>query len=292
MYFMFGELYALATALIRGFSAIPTRKGLNDSNPITSASIAMLIRTIFLWAVLLIWHPEDILKLNDLIFFVLAGLFAPGVAMIFRDTGFKRLGVTITYPIIGTNTFFSMILAVILLGEKATPFLVLGAVLIFGGLLLLTRQEEGVQRSWRKRDLLLPITAALLFAVSVNLRKIGLRRSSSPFLGAAVTSTVSFLVLLVYLGSLRLRRGGRVVKISKDSMIYFLIAGIASGVAFMLYFLSLSASNIIRIQPISSTNPLFSIFFSYFLLREEEKVTSKIISGALLIMGGVFLLFL
>ena len=73
----------------------------------------------------------------------------------------------------------------------------LGAVLIFVGVTLLTK--GGSQENWRKRDLIYPVAAAILFALSTNLRKIGLTSIESPVVGAAITSLVSLVTLLVFI---------------------------------------------------------------------------------------------
>ena len=288
---MYGELYAVATALLRGFSAIPTKKGLRYSNPSTSALFSLIINTALQWSIAFTLYPVGQFFTRGVGYFVLAGIFAPGIARVFRDTGFKRLGVTITYPIVSTNTFFSIVLAIIFLDEEITIYLAAGAILIFIGVNVLAWQGE-TRVAWKKKDLLIPVIAALLFACSTNLRKIGLRRIEHPVIGAAITSTVSLTVVVIFILIDGARRDSRVLELPKEAVRFFVVAGIGSSVAFLLYFMALSASNVIKIQPIANTNPLFAILFSYFFLREEEQITPKVALSSLLIVSGIALIFL
>jgi len=287
---LYAELYAVATAFLRGFSAIPIKKGLKNSNPITNVFIYLTINTFLLWSITFAYYPLKQLFFKGFEYFVLAGFFAPGISQIFRDAGFKRLGVAITYPIVSINTLFSMIIAIIFLNEKITIYIVLGSILTFLGVFTLTWQRDSKFRL-PKKDLYLPILSALFFACSVNLREIGLSKIKYPIIGAAITSTVSFMILLIHILIMKVRKKYWILQLHKDAVKFFIFSGIISCIAFLLYFIALSKSNVVVVQPIASTRPLFAALFSYFLLKEEEKITRKIILGSLLIVSGIIFLF-
>jgi uncharacterized membrane protein len=286
---LLGEIFAIATAVLRGFAVIPIRKGLEQSTPTTSALIYLIINTVILWGITIIFYPLDSIVTEGTIYFVLAGLAAPGIAARFRDMGLKRLGVTLTSPIVGTTIFISMTMAVLFLGESLTLMLILGAVLIFIGVNLLTRSVS--QTEWQKRDLIYPIAAAVLFALSTNLRKIGLMKIEYPVVGAAITSTVSLSLLLFFIAISRIR-GTKdwAVELNSQSLKNFGVAGFISSVAFLFYFMALNSSYIVKIQPISGSNPLFALIFSYIFLRDMERVNSRTVLATLLVISGIFLI--
>lgn len=288
---MLGEIYAIATAILRGFAVIPIRKGLKQSTPTTSALIYLAINTAILWGIVALFYPLYSIMTEGTIYFVLAGVAAPGIAARFRDVGIKRLGVTLTSPIVGTTTFISMTLAVLFLGESLTLPLILGAVLIFIGVNFLTR--GGSQTEWRMRDLVYPIAAAVLFALSTNLRKIGLMKIEYPVVGAAITSAVSLATLLAFIAISRVRgTDGWAVELNSQSLKYFGFSGFISSVAFLFYFMALNSSYIVKIQPISGSNPLFALIFSYIFLRDVERVNSRTVLATLLIVSGIALITL
>ena len=286
---MSAELFALVTAFLRGFSTIPTRKGLQQGTAQSSALVYLLINTTFLWGLTLLFYPLDRLTTRGLEYFVLAGIFAPGIARMFRDMGIFRLGVAVTSPIVATNTLFAVLFATVFLQEPLTLSLIVGAIFVVAGVNIVS-YRRGVQRV-RWHDLMYPLIAALLFAASTNIRKVGLQTSDIPILGAAVTSSVS--LLLLYVSSLWSReRHESLLKLNVNAAKYFVISSITSSIAFLFYFLSLSQGLLVRVQPIAATNPLFAIFFSYLLLPDMERVTLLIVVGAILIFIGILFVIL
>ena len=289
---MYPEIYVLITAILRGLSTIPTRKGLKYSNPNTSALTYLVFNTVMLWVMTLVLYPIDQIEFAGMRYFVLAGICAPGLARIFRDTGIERLGVTVSSPIVSTNTMFSVIIAIVFLGEEITLPLVAGALMIFLGVNLITWQN-GRQTQWNKKDIMYPLTAALMFASSTTFRKIGLNQIGFPLVGAAITSTVSLMVLTVSLLATRLRgSAGPNLKFNREAVKWFSISSIISSVAYIFYFTALSASNVTKVQPIAGTNPLWAILFSYLFLKGTETINSRIVVGTVVIVLGVAFVFL
>ena len=288
---MYAEIFALLTAMLRGFSSIPTKMGLEYSNPNTSAFTYLLFNTVFLWFMTAMLYPLDEIGIEGLGYFILAGICAPGLARIFMDTGVKRLGVTVSSPIVSTNTLFSVLIAIIFLGEEITYFIIAGALMIFVGVNLITWRNRN-NNDWHKKDVIFPLTAAFFFALSTNLRKIGLNQMEYPIAGAAITSTVSLIILICsLLVGRQMNSIGITLKLNKVAMKYFSLASVTSSVAYLLYFLALSGSKITRIQPIGGTNPLWAIIFSYIFLRETERITLRIVLGAVMIVLGIALIF-
>lgn len=286
---MSAELFALATALLRGFSTVPTRKGLQHSTAQSSALVYLVINTTFLWGLTFLLYPLDQLTLQGFEYFVLAGIFAPGIARTFRDVGIFRLGVAVTSPVVATNTLFAVIFATLFLHEPLTVSLIVGALFVVAGVNLVSYRRGRHRIRWH--DLVYPLTAALLFAASANIRKVGLQVSDLPILGAAVTSSVSLLVL--YMTSFLARdRRRSALKLSRAALRYFVVSSITSSIAFVLYFLSLSQGLLVQVQPIAATNPLFALFFSHLLLKDMERVTLPIVAGAGLIFIGILFVLL
>lgn len=146
-------------------------------------------------------------------------------------------------------------------------------------------------RAWRRRDLIHPLIAALLFAASTNIRKVGLQTSELPILGAAVTSSISLIILY---SAFFLSRGhhGNVLMLNRVALRYFVVSNITSSIAFLLYFFSLSQGLLVRVQPIAATNPLFALLFSHLFLKDVEKVNFQIVMGAALIFMGIIFVLL
>jgi drug/metabolite transporter, DME family len=57
-------------------------------------------------------------------------------------------------------------------------------------------------------------------------------------------------------------------------------------------YYALDLGKVSVVIPISSTGPLFSLIFAALFLRDVERVTSRIVLSAVMIIGGVVLLTL
>jgi uncharacterized membrane protein len=289
---LYGELYAIATAFLRGFAVVPIRRGLKHSNPNTSAFIFLVINTLVLWFISALIYPLKEVASNGFEYFILAGLVGPGIPVIFRDIGINRLGITITSPIVSTSTFFSMLIAITFLGEKITSLLLMGVFLIFVGINILTWQT-GSRRDWKKKDLIFPVISAILFSISVSLRKVGLLQFNYPVMGAAITSSFSLINILSTLLFSKIRNiESWKLDLNREAIKFFGVSGFAMSVAFGFYFLALSSSYLVKIQPIAGTNPLFAMIASFIFLRDVEDINFRVILGTIITVFGIILITL
>jgi len=108
-----------------------------------------------------------------------------------------------------------------------------------------------------------------------------------PYVGAAIATTTSlviFAVALLAMGKIRLIRPQR------KSLPFFGCAALVSATAQILNFTALSMGEVTTMVPLLETTPLFTVLFSAIFLRDLEKVTPRILLGALLMMGGVVII--
>jgi uncharacterized membrane protein len=81
-----------------------------------------------------------------------------------------------------------------------------------------------------------------------------------------------------------------VLHMERRSFLYFLAAGLSATSAQILNFVALGGGQVSSIIPLLNTTPLFIVVFSRLFLRGVEKVTSRIIIGAILMVTGVVLI--
>lgn len=72
--------------------------------------------------------------------------------------------------------------------------------------------------------------------------------------------------------------------------LYFAAGGIFSAGGVILLFQALSRGTVVVVSPIAATNPLFTLFFAAMLLRGVERITARIVAGAVLVVLGVVVL--
>jgi len=66
--------------------------------------------------------------------------------------------------------------------------------------------------------------------------------------------------------------------------------GIFSACGVLLMFLALQRGEVVAVSPVLATNPLFTLVFAVVLLRGMERITLRVVAGALLVVAGVIVL--
>jgi uncharacterized membrane protein len=184
----------------------------------------------------------------------------------------------------GSTPLFSVSLAVLLLKEEITGLVLGGAIFIVLGIALITEQREEGQG--RLKDIIFPLGSALLFGFSPIIRKWGISGLAYPFLGAAVTTSTS-LVILLTMSSLLHGRGWLVF--SRRSFRYFVFSGLATTVALPVFYYALMWGQVVVVGPLSNTAGFFIVLFSHLFLRRAEKITLRVWAGCLAVLAGATL---
>lgn len=280
------EVIAIVSAMGWAGDGVLVRMGARTSNVYAAAFLSYSVAAAGLWAYLLVTTPLHLLGSPATIYFVLSGCLQPLLARIFYYIAITRLGVSRAGPLRGISPLFALILAVIFLHERPAAAVYAGTLLIVAGVWLLSsRGSEGGE--CRPFDIVFPVAAALVAAVSQNLRRGGLLIFPDPYVGAAVATTTSlvlFAAALAVVGRLRLIVPGR------QSLPFFGAAALLSAVAQVLNFAALSKGEVSVMVPLLDTTPLFILLFSAIFLKELEKVTTRIVFGTLLMVAGVVII--
>jgi uncharacterized membrane protein len=284
-------LFSLLSAFAFAFHAIFVKFGLKDSDPLSGTLISSLINVGFLWVLTLLFVPFETFFKEGIIYLVIGGMLAPSLARVFLYTGFERVGVSITAPIRTTFPIVSSVLAIIFLNEPLT--FPIGAAIIFTvlGTALLSLSSSGLrlpsELQWKKKDLIFPFTAAIFYGVSHFIRKIGMATIPSGITAATVVTTVS---LLFYVLSLPLIKQKRTMVMSKRSILYFSLGGIAGSFGQMFILSALRLGRVSVVTPIAGITPIFVLLMTYLFFRKSERINALVVAGVVSIVLGVVLL--
>lgn len=281
---------ALITAFFYAVNSICIRRGLPGSTPTTAAVVSLSVSASIFVLLFFIFVPFRDLRSPATPVFVLAGILAPGIFRFLSYTGVDRLGVTISTPISNSQTFVAVAIGVLILGEPITASLIAGTLLIGAGVILLTSEAHKgkpaqATRIVSKKDLLFPISAALVRGTSEALRKEGLTLLALPLFGTMVANLTGFLTSMVIMGV----TGGRRLSLvgTPRSYLMFVLGGMASATAWVASFNALVRGDLVRVAPLITTSPLFALALSYVFLRQMERFTWKIIVGTVTIVTGI-----
>jgi drug/metabolite transporter, DME family len=198
------------------------------------------VNALFLWFYVALFVDSIDLWTPANLIFVLVGIFVPGVARFFMFRGMERLGASITSCLTNTTPLFATCFAILFLQERPTITNLLGTLCIVAGIIALS--WKGATKTWRTSDLLLPLTAAFLFAARDNMVRFGLLHIESPIVGAVIAATTSFLTMsLIYLAFEEKRPLGKSVA---RGFALFAVAGFMNFLSYVFAYTALSMERV------------------------------------------------
>lgn len=296
---MLGEFAALGAAVSWTVSALLYGRALSETKPVSANIVRLTLTSAVLLVFMVVTGMLGVLAGLPMSVVVLAGvsgIIGLGLGDTLYMVSLKMIGVARAVPVTCTYPLFNLLWVALLGGESVTWSVALGAVVIVLGIWLLSleggRDASGLERKVLGKGLALALATALLWSVSIAM--MGLAVESTPNLNDALAiNTVRVLTIGVSLaisapivdralGFLKMRR----------TTVVALIAGGIVALGLGWFFLAYSFIDTLqsRAVPISSTTPLFSTFASVLLLH--EKVNIKNAMGSIMIVAGIFIIFL
>ena len=130
--------------------------------------------------------------------------------------------------------------------------------------------------------------AALAYGGSQVLTRQAIGHLAPPLVGSLIAlfwGTLGFAIL-----SAR-NLGGRGDHFRRGTL-FFAAGGVFSAMGVLLMFFALGRGQVVVISPVLATNPLFTLLFASIFLRGMERITPRIVLGALLVVSGVAVLSL
>jgi DME family drug/metabolite transporter len=297
---MIGELAALGTAICWTVSAVLYKKALLKTRPIsanivrcTGTSIALVVA---LGAIGKIGTLVDV-SLYAIILTSVSGIVGLGLGDTLYMTSLNLVGVTRAVPITCTYPLFSILLAIFLQKEVVTSQVVLGAVVIVLGIWLLSQEEQKDTNRLYRKDLIkgvaFSLATAAIWAVSIALINMAVTLPETTSLDHALAvNTIRILATAVFLlGSTPITdKSFEFLKMKRGTLLAVVSGGlVALAVGWFLLAMSFLYIPESQAVPISSTSPLFAVIAGIIFLHEP--VTAKIVAGSLIVVVGIFLIF-
>ena len=131
------------------------------------------------------------------------------------------------------------------------------------------------------------LLSAVFAALVAIFAKIGIKGVDSD-LATAIRTT---LILLIVWGIVLVKgSANQIGTLTRQSWIFILLSGCATGLSWLFYFRALQIGEVSKVAPIDKLSVALAIVISIVFLH--EKLTWQEGAGALLIIGGTFLLIL
>ncbi len=198
--------------------------------------------------------------------------------------GLKMVDASLASPLSSTSPFFVIVMSFLFIGERITAGIILGAVLIFAGVVLLGRKEGNGERS--RRGILLVSIAPFFWAITIVLYRVALR-SIDIYTANAIRMTILGGTMCLYV---RLKRipcfGGKKSSVA-DAAGAGIFNYVIGGTAFLFGLVLIGAS---KASAISAGTPFFTMLFAALFIHERIKRTY--IYGGVLVVAGLIVLSL
>jgi drug/metabolite transporter (DMT)-like permease len=276
------QLIALSAALSYAVSGIAAKRGMRYSTPVTVTLVSLIIHAGGLWLILLLTSGVPAVAPFVIMLFVITGTLQP-IIRLFTYAGIFHMGASRGTTIRGSHPFFSTMIAILFLGEKAGFWVILGTLLIVGGVTLISWQPAAHRGDFRWLHLGFPLGAALLAGVSHPIRRYALGLANEPLFFAAVVGLVS---LLWMSGYLLLPLGAERPVWNRRALGPFAIAGLFETLGIVLVITALSVGQVVIVSPIVATSPLWILLGTWLFLRDIERLNTRTVVGAFCVVSG------
>ncbi len=204
--------------------------------------------------------------------------------------GIETLGASINASIFAIYPLFGSLLAVFLLSERPSPGILVGMICILCGVVLIERNLHGSpfkSASPARMRIIFLLSVALSLGFAYVLRKMGLNTYIEPIAGVAITY-LSSLCFLLFLAVLSTRVRGSLT-VSRRNVRLFWRPGLVICAQLSTYY-ALRYGDVSTVTPLMNVEPFFVFILAYLVLREQEKITYKLVIGTLFIVVGISLI--
>lgn len=264
--------FLLLIPILFSFHQIFVRLGSREAETISGIYVSLIASTLVF--IPSIQHPT--LDAKFLGYMAIAGILHFFVARICFYHAISKIGANLSAPLSATRVFFAAILG-IFVGEYLTLKIIVMSILIFAGIVLVSRPKGKADFT----GVAFGVLTGFFSAVSSYFVKFGNLVEYNPlfaiFLGFALSSLL--------MTPIALRKDLKHTK-------WYIAAGVTAGAGHLVRYIALKDVPVTVVEPITSSYPLFTLLLSAIFLREREIFTLRSILGTLLILAGVHIYYI
>jgi drug/metabolite transporter (DMT)-like permease len=279
-------LFALSAAFVFGLNLHIQNKGLDDTDELTGTFLSVASMAAVFWMLSPAFVDYAWFLNGAVLFFVATGIFVPALGQRFQIASIKLVGPAISSAINGFMPVFSVLPAVLILGETFGWQASIGLSIMIGGVLATTLSKGRIRRTWPLWALLIPLTGAAVRGIAPVINKSGFAEINSPYFAALVQSSVSTLIL----GLLLLARGKPAkAPASRKGYGWFAASGLLNGFGILCVNMAVSLGDVTVVAPLLMINPIFALGFSVFVFKREVITANHLVLIAAIVGGSLLI---
>lgn len=283
-------LFAAASALFAGLSAIFGKYGVQGADSDIATAVRTIIVLVFAWLLVFITGAQSgigTISCRTWLFLVLSGL-ATGASWLCYFKALQKGDVNKVVPVDKCSTVLTIVLAALCFNE---PFTLITAAAVFltgvGTLLMIEKKQAAKSTPQNKRWLLYAAGSAIFASLTAILGKIGIENINSN-LGTAIRTAV---VLVMAWGMVAVTGKRKLLRqIKAKEMVFICFSGIATGVSWLCYYHALQNGLVSVVVAVDKLSVLVTIAFAWLVFG--ERLTLRSMAGLVCIVLGTLLLVL
>ena len=276
------QVLALITSVFYASALVSARLGLRYSTPTTVTLVSILMQNVLLWTAVLLVGRVHRVPIAGIVLFTLVGIFQLGVRL-FAYTGVEKIGASRSSALQSVSPLISATIAIIILGERTSPLIIVGTLLVVTGIVLVSWKPEEQLSEFRRWHLLLPLAAAFLTGMNHPIRRYVLAMANEPLFFSALMGTVSLAGFLIYL--VLSPKSQRLVW-NRGALWPFLSTGVFETLSILFIITAISMGRVVIVAPIAASYPVWSLIESRIFLRRVESINFKVVLGILSVVAG------
>lgn len=279
-------LYAALSAVAAGFTTIFLKKGVETTN--TDVALALRTLVVFIFSIIIVTIAGSYKEIFDIdlktwVFLILSGL-STGICWYTYYKALHYGDVKNVSPISKSSLVLTIIFSFIFLKEEITLQKIIGLIIISLGMYYIIdyKKADNEEDSKSNNKWIIYAVVSLIFSsLTTIFGKIGIDNVDSN-LGSAIRTLV---VVVAAWAMMFIKKDYKEIKnVNKSEIKYIILAGIAGGTSWLLYYKALQEGITSAVAAIDKLSVLVAVVLSYFIFN--EKMNKKEALGLILILIG------
>ncbi len=212
-------------------------------------------------------------------------------AIILYTKALKVSPISMTVPFLALTPIFLIFTSNIILGERVSIYGGAGILLMAVGSyslnihLIRVNVMEPVKAILREKGCVMMIIVASIFSITASLGKMAIEHSSPIFFGCFY-----FIIVTLIFTPIALTMNKSKIEIAKKDIVPLVSIGVTYSMMIIFHMLAMSLSNVAYMISIKRTSLLFSMFYGYFIFKEEN-IAEKT-AGCIILLAGFLIIAL
>lgn len=275
---------ALFAAALFGAQGVLARRSLRYVDAQTGAMLTIVTATAVLWLLSPLHVKAAYWRSAAMWVFVVNGFVHPTLSLWLSFEATRRMGATVAATVAATTPLFATAGAVLALGERLTPTILLGTLGTVAGIIVFSWSRAGAT-PWRLSALIFPTGAAAARAFNQVWISFGLSMLPVPLFAATISFTMGC-ALSVF--AYRVRHGALPLRLPRRGVLWGVLSGLSVVMAVGAMYTALAIGQVVVVSPLINTYPLFTLMWA--ALFRQESLSRRIVLAVVLVVAGVALI--